>query len=96
MKHSEGNWKVVDHDISRNLRKIYTDKDILIASTSNINTEANAKLISAAPDLLKAVEATLAFFDDMPKGQFGGIVCDIGLMNQMFLDISSAMKKATK
>jgi hypothetical protein len=57
---------------------------------------ANAKLIAAAPDLLEAVKATKAFFDDMPKGQFAKITCDIGLMNEMFLSIEQSLKKATK
>jgi len=55
---------------------------------------ADAKLISAAPELLDACMATKAFFDDMPKGQFGKIVCNIGLMNDMFIALENATKKA--
>lgn len=46
----------------------------------------------ANQDLLKAVESTSAFFDDMPKGQFGKIVFNIGLMNEMFVNIAEATK----
>jgi len=60
----------------------------------SILNPADAKLIAAAKDLLEAVKSTQEFFDDMPKGQFGRIVCNVGLMNQMFINISNAIKKA--
>lgn len=55
---------------------------------------ANAKLIAAAPDLLEALQIWMRFFDEMPKGQFGKIVCDIGLMNDGFIKTRQAIKKA--
>lgn len=45
----------------------------------------NARLIAASPRLVKAVRLFQRFFDEMPKGQFGNISCDIGLMNDAFL-----------
>lgn len=47
--------------------------------------EANARLIAAAPELLESVKLFLQFFDEMPKGQLGKIVCDIGILNQAFI-----------
>jgi len=55
---------------------------------------ANAKLIAAAPYLLEALETWTAFWDAMPGGQLGGIVCDIGLLNDAFLKTTKALKKA--
>lgn len=54
----------------------------------------NASLMAAAPELLRAVELWMKFFDTMPKGQFGKIVCDIGLMNQAFLASASGLRTA--
>lgn len=55
---------------------------------------ANGRLIAAAPELLRAVELWIKFFDTMPKGQFGKIVCDIGLMNEAFLASASGLRTA--
>ena len=52
-------------------------------------------LIAAAPELLEAVQLWRQFFDDMPKGQFANISCDIGLMNDAFIKSSAAIAKAT-
>lgn len=57
--------------------------------------EANAKLMSQSPLLFEAVQLWLRFFDEMPKGQFGKIACDIGLMNQAFLKSREAVAKVT-
>jgi hypothetical protein len=57
-------------------------------------TEANAALVAAAPELLEAVKLFQKFFDTMPKGQFGKISCDIGLMNDALLKSSAAIAKA--
>jgi hypothetical protein len=45
-------------------------------------------------DLLTACELWLKFWDNMPKGQLGNIVCDIGLLNDAFLTTNKAIKKA--
>jgi hypothetical protein len=57
-------------------------------------TEANAALVAAAPELLEAVKLFQKFFDTMSKGQFGKISCDIGLMNDALLKSSAAIAKA--
>lgn len=36
-------------------------------------------------EAMDAVKMWLRFFDEMPKGQFGKIACDIGLMNESFI-----------
>lgn len=50
-------------------------------------------LHNASEDLLRAVKLFLAFFDDMPKGQFGKIVCNWGTLNEAFMAASVATKK---
>jgi hypothetical protein len=50
---------------------------------------------TAAPDLLQALKTWMRFFDEMPKGQFGKISCDIGLMNDGFIQSKRAIAKAT-
>jgi len=50
---------------------------------------------TAAPELLEAVKLWRQFFDDMPKGQFANISCDIGLMNDAFIKSRAAIAKAT-
>ena len=57
--------------------------------------EANALVIAAAPELLEALQIWMKFFDTMPKGQFGGISCDVGLMNDGFIKSARAISKAT-
>jgi len=51
----------------------------------------NAQIIVAAPELLKAVKLFTEFFDEMPKGQLGKIVCDLGLLNEALLTASKAI-----
>lgn len=57
-------------------------------------TVANARLIAAAPELYEALTVWMEFFDTMPKGQFGKICCDIGLMNEGFLKSRAALARA--
>lgn len=45
-------------------------------------------------ELVDVVKTTKAFFDSMPKGQFGKISCDIGLMNSMFIGITNVLKQS--
>lgn len=51
---------------------------------------------AAAPELMKALSLWDKFWDDMPKGQLGRIVCDIGLLNDAFIATRAAIAKATK
>ena len=47
-------------------------------------------------ELLEAVTIWMRFFDTMPKGQFGKISCDIGLMNNGFIKSRAVIQKATE
>ena len=58
------------------------------------NPEADARLIAAAPEMLEALKSWLQFWDAMPKGQLGKIVCNIGFLNEAFLKTASAIAKA--
>lgn len=105
-KHAPGKWSYYVHGKGSGKRfKIETaDKRHALAAivpNENASTlltmeqhEANAKLMSAAPELLEAVQIWTRFFAEMPKGQFGKIVCDIGLMNQGFIKSAEAIQKA--
>ena len=56
----------------------------------------NKELTDLEQEMLAALKTWLLFWDDMPKGQLGKIVCDIGLLNEAFCMTSEAIKKATK
>jgi len=56
--------------------------------------EANARLMAAAPEMEEALRKWEQFWDEMPKGQLGKIVCDIGLLNEAFLLTAKALKKS--
>lgn len=60
--------------------------------------KANAAFIvracNAHDELVKTVNLFQQFFDKTPKGQFGRIVCDIGLMNDAFISAQKALAKA--
>jgi hypothetical protein len=56
----------------------------------------NARLIAAAPELLEALKLWQRFWEDMPKGQLGRVVCNIGYLNDAFLKTSSAIAKTEK
>jgi hypothetical protein len=96
-KHTPGPWKI---NPRASLHIVSNDNKTIASCSSsqngdNLETEqANARLIASAPDLLEALQTTKKFFDKMPKGQFGKIVCDIGLMNDMFIQMEMALKKA--
>lgn len=97
-QHTDGPWEFYDEQNSNGytIFRFHNFSGSFQQWSGDANKHANAKLISAAPELLDAVQKTMAFFDDMPKGQFGKIVCDVGLMNDMFIAISNAIKKATE
>lgn len=44
--------------------------------------------------LLEAVQLWDAFFDEMPKGQFGKITCDVGIMNRAFISTAKSLHMA--
>jgi hypothetical protein len=56
--------------------------------------ERVASLEAERDALREAVTLWLRFFDEMPKGQFGKIVCDIGLMNDAFIKSRAAVDAA--
>jgi hypothetical protein len=98
--HTGGEWEVnkaSDPVFSIDSKKL--GKSIAICANPFLDpsvNEANATLIAAAPDMLEAITTTKEFFDSMPKGQFGKISCDIGLMNDMFLQIGNVLSKIKK
>ncbi len=100
-KHTPAPW-IVKNDYTRDVIGIPNDDTVTICETGSWSREskeemhANSKLIASAPELLEAVIATQAFFDDMPKGQFGKLVLDVGLMNDMFIALAKSLKKATE
>lgn len=53
-KHTPGPWFSVN---TKDCPNVMTNGGFLIAETRGINCEANARLITAAPDMLAALEA---------------------------------------
>lgn len=47
--------------------------------------------MNTTDELVKAVKLFQQFFDEMPKGQLGKIVCDWGILNDAFLQSGKAM-----
>lgn len=45
---------------------------------------------AAVEKYVEAAKLFDQFFDEMPKGQLGKIVCDIGILNDAFLALSAA------
>jgi hypothetical protein len=71
----------------------------LIVEAGNVANETGytpRQLADQKAELLKAVEASKAFWDDMPKGRMGKIVFNVGLMNDMFIKMESSIKNATE
>lgn len=56
--------------------------------------EADARLISAAPEMYEALVLVRAFFKSLPEGWVGNVPCDFGLLNQYFLKENLAIRKA--
>ncbi len=52
-------------------------------------THSSAK---SADKYIEAAKLFDKFFDEMPKGQLGHIVCDIGILNDAFITIAEAKK----
>lgn len=61
---------------------------------SKRNPEADARLIAAAPEMLEALISWLQFWDSMPRGQLGRIVCNLDFFNEAFLKTTFAIAKA--
>ena len=45
---------------------------------------------------VEALKLHQKFWDEMPKGQLGKIVCDIGLLNDAFIKTRKALTEATQ
>lgn len=87
-KPTEGEWQIANYPESKNILKIRDKQGILIASTSNLNGEANAKLIAAAPDMLEALKsAKILNLHLYEEGTIG---------NRVYKEIENAIKKATE
>ena len=52
--------------------------------------------VEAGEKMLKALQSWEKFWDDMPKGQLGKIVCDVGLLNDAFMQTRDGINEATK
>ena len=63
--------------------------------TDSERQNQDAALLAAAPELLEALKTWTAFWDDMPKGQLGKLVFDVGLLNDAFIKTRAAIAKAT-
>lgn len=90
-KHTPGEWEIKSETARQNARVIHKEQGFCIATINPIDeAEANAKLISAAPELLEALQLIL-------------ITCDIKNINEEYgqLDthwtnkVLNAIKKAT-
>jgi hypothetical protein len=74
MKHTQGNWTVDNNNGTHGVCRIVADKPgtdrvlgIMECCGASPEREANARLISAAPDLLAALEALLWQWDNNDK-----------------------------
>jgi hypothetical protein len=69
MKHTKGNWKKAIHN-----NAIFTNQNDCLEPICNLvgehQTEANAKLIAAAPELLMAVKAMYVEFYNSTSNEF--------------------------
>ena len=87
MKHTEGTWITKDGQIypqetGKTLALIpYYDKD-------NEEQEANAKLLAAAPDLLKALQYAIKFIKLCPKLKEGGRPNGLDRWEQLVYDVT--------
>ncbi len=98
MKHTKGKWKIKTHKIGN--YNIYTDEcdSDGIADCWHINknadeVKANAKLIAAAPDMLKALEESLRM-NTMSK-ELGYVTIEIVEWLKITSLAQKAIKKAT-
>ncbi len=67
MTHTPGPWKFCESDDARVPDRIVSQTGVTIASGTVGVNRADAALISAAPDMLAALETMLAYWD---KGSF--------------------------
>ena len=91
-KHTKGVWFVNRDNESAPHTVVFSSKDDLSIAealgNSNEEAEANAKLIAAAPDLLKACNAV------MSCGY--GCAPSVGYMDKLIKKCELAIKKATE
>jgi hypothetical protein len=52
------------------------------------------RAVNCHAELVAALEAWRAFWDDMPKGQMGAIACSPYLLNEAFLKMDAALARA--
>ena len=87
MKHTNGTWTAKEGQIytietGKTLALIpYFDKD-------NEEQEANAKLMAAAPDLLKALQYAIKFIKLCPKLKEGGRPNGLDRWEQLIYDVT--------
>ena len=62
--------------------------------TNKKEAEANARLLSASPELLESLELFIAFMASLNPGWLGKTTGDIGLLNDAYLLSAKAIAKA--
>lgn len=96
-RHSEGKWKInVEDDNNIFIESFFENKKKTIALVSRWDTgeeaKANAKLISAAPDLLAACKLAMSVFDSKKILDDHGIL--LTTINLLRVNFEDAMSKA--
>lgn len=77
-------------------RGLVAEVNKLISIDCNGNSPeaaANARLMSAAPELKEALELHIAFLDSLNKGWLAKCCGDIGLLNEAYLKGNEALAK---
>lgn len=91
--HTPGPWRIASHG-TLSIRVVFGELSVALDyGAFEDERRANARLISAAPDLLAALETWEKFWDTMPKGQMDKLVFDVGLLNDGFLRTRAALAK---
>lgn len=93
-KHTPGPWQYRKTD--RKIVKMYLQPGYAdyIAEVAGAKTsEADGRLIAAAPALLKSIKLWLAFMDSLPEGWLAHTTADIGLLNDAYLKSHAVLKE---
>lgn len=68
MKHTQGEWEVI-RTVANNKLAVHSDDEIIdyiccVSEEDGMPSEANARLIAAAPDLLEALKLALPYLQN--------------------------------
>lgn len=100
MKFTPGPWRVVPLGSTGKLAVVAGATAICTLDANGLSEqkEANATLIAAAPDLLKAAQLMLDHYNDLDKSNRGflGKLClqDYALLNEALIKLPAAVAKA--